>query len=121
MPDRDGMMTWPKSRLREGEIFFEIVCDYLWISFANRNKSSVPSNLTLAVPESSGPVWYDEYIRIPDYIAGTISRIDMKTGCSIERLRGLLENVIADNENLIVVQIDENSACRVIFSNLRSA
>jgi hypothetical protein len=81
--------------------------------------SDAPSNLIMAVPDSSGPVWYDEYIRIPDYIAGTISRIDMNTGCSIARLGGLIENVIADNDNLIAVRIDEKSACRVIYSRAK--
>lgn len=117
MADRDGTMEWPKCSLDKGELFFNFVCDYLHIDFSNRGAKFDLTKLLIVKPSPQGRNWYDEYIRIPDYIAGVISRIDMNTGFTIERFRGILEKVIANNVSLIPLRIDDKGVCRLEFLN----
>jgi hypothetical protein len=58
-------------------------------------------------------MWFDEFIRLPDYIAGILAAWDFSTNqlpmSGQNKYLRLAEDVVADSENMIVIKIRYDS------------
>lgn len=116
--DRDSMTTW---------------CDgVVWV-IANENVHGLAQYLNICMPPSSpfvavpapnaseNVMWYDEFIRLPDYIAGILSAWNLATNQlpgDKEKYLRLAEDVIADARNMAIIKIrwDDGVQCsRIVF------
>jgi hypothetical protein len=106
MSDRDNMTTW-------GD---RVVWNNATESFRGLGELSGidvdGTEVHAAVPaELSGPMWFDELIRLPDYFAGTIAAWDAPANALPDQPKSLLfvqmlEHVIADAGNAVVLKLD---------------
>jgi len=59
------------------------------------------------IPE---PMWYDSWIRTADYISGALSHLDISVDGTVKKADTkqyqILSRVIADNENIIIFQLE---------------
>jgi len=73
MSDRDNVMTFCGG----------LICDLFSISFMGANyrlNINRRCNLWTSHGEGTGKMWFDELLRIPDFVAGAFSRISLNTG-----------------------------------------
>lgn len=106
LSDRDSMTTWGGG--------------YVW---NNSTESFVglgqllgidveDTRVQIGVPAAqSGPMWFDEMIRPPDFLAGTMAAWDTIKGTLPEGKKSLvfaqvLQHVIAESSNAVVLRID---------------
>ena len=72
--------------------------------------------------EGENVMWFDEYIRLPDYIAGILAAWDISTNQlpeGKEKYIQLAEDVVADSKNMVVLKIryDDAVQCsRIVFN-----
>jgi hypothetical protein len=67
----------------------------------------------IGVKGDGGNIEFDPYIRIPDHLAGVLARMSLREGMpekTHNKDRQLLEQVFADNKNLVIVQLDFKAA-----------
>lgn len=111
-PDRDNMTNW---------------CDGIWQDYAEQNVHALANDLTIdmrttklavGAPDRSGTkevMWYDYMIRAADWFAGSVASWDRKNNLipgDHAKYRQMLEDVIADAQNIVILQLDitENGA-----------
>lgn len=102
--DRDNLTTW---------------CDGVLWDYALEDVSGIAERLgiplgaaqfPIAVPDLSTPakgqLWYDELIRIADYLAGTVSALEITTNVvPSDKFVRLLRGVIADADNVAILRL----------------
>ena len=104
MPDRDSITTCGDFIARD---LYGINLQSLCLN--NSVDSYSTAKLVVCASEPGSDQWFDEVIRIPDYIAGTIAAWNIKDNKIIAdhpKFMQVLERVIADNRNIPIVQID---------------
>jgi hypothetical protein len=106
-PDRDNITT---AYARIADHMFSVN----FSAFCQRNKLDERGIKTvIGVPEvdSANPKrsWYDELIRIPDFLAGPLASWDYNNNLVPGRQKyvDLLQDAVADNPNLIVLRLSE--------------
>lgn len=115
--DRDAIMEWPNPKKKH--LFAEIAADYIHVQCVNSGQKYSSEQFCVAVPEAKGKIWYDVLNRVPDHIAGILSQLDLETGDINQRLTTLRDNVIANNDNLIIIPfLSWNQAARTIVSKI---
>lgn len=73
-------------------------------------------------PENPGKMWYDEAIKIPDYISGTLADWDTETNyCSKDKFIPIIEKYIAENDNMLIFRltIDGGFQCASVECGLK--
>lgn len=73
LSDRDSMLTFKHKFI--GDYLLEQVSKLYHIFFVNSNIDS-KGKLILTKPEAAGELAYDSFVRVPDYIAGTLADFD---------------------------------------------
>lgn len=112
LPDRDAIMRWPNAKVKG--IVHEIASDYIYIHCQNEGRTFDPRRYIAGLPDEQGALWYDYINRIPDYVAGMVSQMDLVTGEVPERLMTLRNEFVAENNHLVIVQIRSwNEAARI--------
>ncbi|MGO9172272.1 MAG: hypothetical protein ACLP7P_09945 [Rhodomicrobium sp.] len=108
-PDRDNITT-----AYEGIANFLFSVDFS--AFCQRYKlehGSIRTVIGLPAPDTVNPKqsWYDELVRIPDFVAGPLAAWNSAQNLVSGRQKyvELLEGVIADNPNLIVLPLLQNN------------
>jgi hypothetical protein len=106
MSDRDNMTTWGDG----------VIWNHSTESFVGLGEllgiDVVGTEIRVAVPAAvSGPMWFDELIRLPDYYAGTVAAWDTPTNVLPPNPKSLLfvqmlEHVLADAKNGVVLGLD---------------
>lgn len=110
-PDRDKMTT------ACGGIFKELT-EINYFGFCQRVGLNTKIDILSPCGEllgSKGDFFYDALVRIPDYVAGALSRLDYKSGFLIsgkEKHKDLVERFVLDNPNLLIIQISETLVSR---------
>ena len=105
-PDRDKMT------LGYNSVFNEMT----YINFsALREQFGISENPQIVMPAAlllgAAELFYDPLVRIPDYVAGAISRFDDQAGVMTSDQRkhlDLVEKFVSDNTNLAITQITES-------------
>lgn len=93
------------------------------------NKNRYPFNcvnefLLAMAKESTDNLWFDEIIRIPDYIAGTLASWNIKMNqVDKSKHKQMLKDVFSDNSNIAIINISISKdnlikASRMIVSKL---
>lgn len=105
-PDRDKMTNW---------------CNGIWQDYAYWNVQAFADSLTVdmrstqiavGAPDRSGAneiMWYDYMIRAADWFAGSVAAWDRKNNLVPSehlKYRQMLEEVVADADNVIVLHLD---------------
>ncbi|MHB9100122.1 MAG: hypothetical protein ACYC2E_01190 [Sulfuricella sp.] len=117
--DRDSMTTWCDG------VVWDISRENLY-GLAEHLNISLPADMPLiAVPTpdaEKNAMWFDEYVRLPDYIAGILAAWNFTTnelpGDKGKYLK-LAEDVVADARNMAVLNVryDNFAQCsRIVFS-----
>lgn len=115
LPDRDAIMGWPNAKVKG--IIHDMVSDYIHIHCRNEGLTYDPSRFVAYLPNEKGQLWYDYINRIPDYVAGMISQMDLTTGDVPNRLLTLRDEFIADNRHLVIVRIlDWDKTSRIVVN-----
>lgn len=87
------------------------------------------AKIVFAIPENSGLMWYDELIRLPDYIAGALADYDMVNNkCSHDKFIPIIEKVFTNERRHLFfkLQIDMKDSAsmecvRLNFSSQNNA
>jgi len=120
LPDRDAIMRWPNAKVKG--LIHEIVSDYIHIQCNNEGRAYDPRRYVAYLPDEKGSLWYDYINRVPDYVAGMVSQMDLTTGDVPDRLLDLRNEFIADNQRLAIVRIKAwNEAARIVVNKKSSA
>ena len=106
MSDRDNMTIWGDGVIwtHSTESFIGLG-ELLGIDVAG-------TEIRVAVPAvASGPMWFDEMIRLPDYYAGTVAAWDAPSNSLPPNPKSILfvqmlEHVLADAKNGVVLRLD---------------
>jgi len=78
------------------------------------------TKLAYTQADSTTDNWYDEIVRLPDFITGTLADYNMERDeTSIEKFVKMLREYFAEAENLIVVRIKEVSPGRIKFFRVK--
>ena len=99
-PDRDAMTSY---------------CGGIWSDlafFATRgiceehSINMLKTRIAIGVPEASGDMWFDHFVRSPDWLAGTIAswKLDANSVPG-EKYVQMLENVFADSVNVVTMKL----------------
>lgn len=75
LSDRDSMLTFKKKVI--GDFMFDQV-SYLYHTLCSNSEIDPSNRLVLIKPETSGKLFYDSLIRVPDYMAGTMADYDFE-------------------------------------------
>lgn len=62
-------------------------------------------DMAIGVPESAGKMWYDELVRIPDYIAGAFADFDMSTNVCKDKFLPLVEDFGTVDDAFLLMKI----------------
>lgn len=108
--DRDRMTTWCEG------VIWNLGTETVY-GIAQRLNIPFPEGMPIvAIPvlgASENPMWFDEFIRLPDYIAGILAAWDFSTNqlpmSGQNKYLRLAEDVVADSENMIVIKIRYDS------------
>jgi len=115
LPDRDAIMRWPNAKVKG--IVHDIASDYIHIHCQNKGRTFDPRRFIAYLPNEQGDLWYDYINRIPDYVAGIVSQMDLATGEVPERLVALRNEFVADNPHLVIVKIRSwDEAARIVIN-----
>jgi hypothetical protein len=106
-PDRDNITT-----------SYERIVDHMFsVNFSafcqrhNIDQSQIRTGIGLPQPDSANPkqLWYDELVRILDFLAGPLARWDYKKNLvpTREKYVDLLQGAVADNHNLVVLLLSQ--------------
>jgi hypothetical protein len=84
--------------------------------------SSIMLTLAIEADSQAKRMWYDEIIRLPDYIAGTIADWDLSTNnVSKEKFITIIEGCIADNDHIALLRLSSKSGSimcnRIVVNN----
>ncbi len=64
------------------------------------------ATLCFEIPEKAGKHRFDELVRLPDYLAGTLADLDAETmAVSREKFNAVLNNVFVNSKNNWLVQL----------------
>lgn len=120
LPDRDAIMQWPDAKVKG--VVHEIASDYIHIHCQCEGHTYDPKHYVAYLPDEQGALWYDYINRIPDFVAGVVSQMDLATGEVPKRLVTLRDEFVADNQHLVIVQIRSwNEAARIVVNKRTSA
>lgn len=105
-PDRDKMTTGYKS-------VFSALTHLNHSGFCRRVGLSSVQKVLMPSTEllDRGDFFYDELIRVPDYVAGALSRLDYHSrmlASEKSKHKDLVERFVSGNPNLLVIQISES-------------
>ena len=119
LPDRDAIMQWPDAKVKG--VVHDIASDYIHIHCQDEGLTYDPRHYVAFLPDEEGDLWYDYINRIPDYVAGVISQMDLAAGEVPNRLVTLRDEFVADNQHLVIVQIRSwNEAARIVVNKRTS-
>lgn len=105
LPDRDKMTAGCKGIFRVvTELDHNGLCQRLGLQPAR--SIGMPSQEALEGPN----LFYDALVRVPDYVAGVVSRLDYRekvvTSDQVKH-KELVERFLSDNPNLLIIQMSE--------------
>lgn len=106
MSDRDNMTTWG-----DGVIWNQSTESFVGLGEL-LHIDVVGTDIRIAVPgAASGPMWFDEMIRLPDYYAGTVAAWDAPANTLPPNPKSLLfvqmlEHVVAGAKNGVILRLD---------------
>lgn len=118
--DRDSMTTWVDG------VIWDIATETLH-GLAGSLDVKVPHNSPLvALPDpeaGSNPMWFDEFIRLPDYIAGILAAWNLDTNeipVDKEKYGTLARTLMPDAKNMALFRIRHEqqglAIARIVFS-----
>ncbi len=81
--------------------------------FCRRRGLNPPKNVLAPSPVAlrESVLFYDELVRVPDYVAGAISRLDYDSRTltsDLPKHKDLIEKFASDNPNLLLIQLKES-------------
>ncbi len=82
--DRDKLLDFKKQKLRKPFIV-ELISNYFHV-FCENQSLHTQTKLAFGIPEKNGKMWYDECIRLCDYICGTIADFNFEN-CNVMSLK----------------------------------
>ena len=104
-----ALVSWFSDRDSMVISYNKIAFDLLGMHFYQAcHEFQVPyGTVKLAVGDMSAAAWYDEMVRIPDFLAGALSAFDRETrGVATEKHLDLLTKVVSDAANIAVIEVD---------------
>lgn len=103
--DRDDILNFKSSKM-SSPIIYDLVHTYYYL-LCQSDGFNDPHNPVLGIPEKSGKLWYDEFLRIPDCICGTIADYNIeKNEFSHNKFLDVLYELVASNEKHLLFKID---------------
>lgn len=116
--DRDTILNYMKGNT-VNPIIFDLV-DLYTFALSKSQKMTMRSSLVFGMPEEANTMWYDEFNRIPDYIAGAIADYDVSNNAvSNNKFKDIIEESMASNENLLYYKLildkSEIQASRILI------
>lgn len=66
-------------------------------------------------------IFYDELVRVADYICGFVSEFDLNSTTKgyKEKYVKIAENIVADNRYILTLKIDNNGISKVVYSKIK--
>ena len=107
MPDRDNMTTWCDA------FVWDLALESLH-GFAERlNISLKKTEFPITIPDPTGEMWFDEFVRLADHFAGTVAAWDRHANLVPGNVRSdkfvrMLEDVIANADNSVILGLNLN-------------
>lgn len=102
--DRDSLLTYKSNII--GDYAFEMV-NLLYYVFCQNEDIDAEGKLVFGVPERSNKVWYDDLVRIPDLIAGTLADYDYVNNISThEKFIPVIESLFLSEHRNVFFKID---------------
>lgn len=98
--DRDTIIYYKEKELG-GYLIFQYIQDLYHVFCESTNLRQ--SNIAFGLPEEQGEMWFDELVRLPDFIAGTLADYNKEENeFSHDKFIPLFERVFTnENKNLI--------------------
>jgi hypothetical protein len=101
--DRDKMTTWSDG------VVWDFACETLH-GLAERYGISLPNGCPIiGVPNEEKKMWFDEFVRVSDYIAGLLAAWNFASNeipAASDKYIRLATDVFADSRNISVIRID---------------
>lgn len=105
LPDRDKMTTWCEG------VIFDLGIENL-IGVAEHFNITIPADgplIALPTPDAThDAMWFDELIRLPDYVAGILAAWDFETNeipGDKDKYRVMAQEFAASAENIMVFKV----------------
>jgi hypothetical protein len=105
--DRDALLDYQRGKLNL-QLIFQLLHTYYHVLC---ERASMPSlnNPILGVPENTGPVFYDAFLRVPDLIAGTLADLNLSDmSFTNQKFGPILSDLLASNDKNIFFAVREN-------------
>jgi hypothetical protein len=118
LPDRDKMTTWCEG------VIFDLAVENL-AGVAEHFAVNIPQGgplIALPTPDAAqNAMWFDELIRLPDYVAGILAAWDFETNeipGEKDKYRVMAQEFAASAENIMVFKVRYDTgfqSCRLVF------
>lgn len=96
--DRDSLLSYQGAKFKSPIIF--TLTHTLYHLFCEQQHIDSKNNPLFGVPETTGRVWYDAFIRIPDLICATLADYNPRENkFSHDKFRPVYENLLTSNDN----------------------
>ncbi|MEY2563610.1 MAG: hypothetical protein QOH88_1803 [Verrucomicrobiota bacterium] len=98
--DRDSMTTWCE------RVVWDFARETLY-GVAELRGITLPGGVpVIGVPDAEDTMWFDEFVRLSDYIAGLLAAWNFKTNQLPDKYVRLAEDVFAESNNISVLNIN---------------
>ncbi|MBC3212922.1 hypothetical protein [Serratia fonticola] len=105
--DRDAILDYKINQFKK-PLIFDLIDNLFHVLMFNIDEN-YKERIVYGVPEKNGPVWYDNYNRIPDLIAAALSDFDFnKSKCTNEKFKPVMERLMTNSDKNIVYRLDVN-------------
>lgn len=104
LSDRDALLSFKAAKL--GNFMLDLTSFYYHV-FCQLSNESEKAKLVMGLPGNDNKVWYDNLIRVPDLLAGTLADYDYKNNSSTHgKFISVIENLFVSERRNIFFRID---------------
>ncbi len=103
LPDRDAMLSFKKKHISIPFVI-DLINSYYYVLCSNSMKTPFPK---IIFDNDNQNIWYDELVKIPDLIAGTVADLDFKNYMhSHKKFLNITNKILINNKNIKIFKID---------------
>lgn len=119
--DRDSLLNFKNKDLSKS-FAVELIHYYYHVLCISNNLHDKPE-LVFGIPEKEGNMWYDDFNKIPDLIAGTLADCDFNTRQnSQEKFQKVVDDFFTNTEKIKIFKIhlskDNIHSLRMVFNKV---
>ena len=103
LPVRDAMLSFKKKHISIPFVI-DLINSYYYVLCSNSMKTPFPK---IIFDNDNQNIWYDELVKIPDLIAGTVADLDFKNYMhSHKKFLNITNKILINNKNIKIFKID---------------